>query len=1092
MHTILKKQIGVLTLFILLNTGFVSYSQFDAYRFSSPESASQGTNVSGIDMYRGRNNVSIPICNYQGREMNLPISISNSSVGVKVEQIASTVGLGWDLNVGGRIIRMTNRSPDDEYPSGSGAHASGCFVSENYGYEAYQVKDYYTLSLPGFNDVLRFFQPGTILSMTNPKTQVEITSAGNGTGNGIWTVTADDGTQYFFGKGNAKEIIKTYKGDVPTCEMSSTNAYLLNKIVSKNKLDVYIFTYTTFEWAEPIFTKGEERSDQPNTPKSSYKTNQGVISAIYHNGQKIIGFNYKPREDLTFVGGTQVGNALSDIVFYDYKKHDVYKKVVFNHSYFGKLSTSDYRAKRLKLTDIVWHGFDKNTQDFIEGDKYSFGYASESIEMPSLDSRARDYLGLYNAQDGNSSLIDGYGCSREYNFQASLVGTLNKVTYPTGGYSEFEFEQNSTAIGGFGTTTIPANDIPHAVIYPHFMTCNQMGTAFGDFTGCYLGISGYEDWHTLMRSPFPNPFTTLLNPLCTGVQTAIMRIDQTNNYQIDVDGNGIYLIHKIDETNCDGEDTTAECNIGSIAWNPCLVNPQDIVYLGGATIGEDIGGITNNGGYGSSNTRFLAQGTYQVTLWRYIDYTEVGIPELPGAGIRIYRYESETEYTHVPEQVIDHDVYIPNFDGFRIKGVTNYASVGKVAGKKLYKYITPYVCDEVANTFQYSTDLVPFTHHPNNVNVKTSRGYVSPEIIHYFEVDEIAINADTGEDIGLVKYNFEPESTALYLCTRNTRPFDYKSQARDPILITYVGNSKDFLIQKRIYDKLRNVVSDQLFEYPDVNFHLPSCYSPAGPQTDYFVTYKMYPLAHTTETTHGVFNEATLTYNDFLPFDKTTTTGYEYYIYGHPETPRRLTGISTDKGEVHSVYAQYPVNVRLFPETTTSAPQVVQTHLIQETQSAKSGFSLQIDSQYEYDEDGNRVTTIKYTSGTITPASLEAVIYGYNNLPVARISGLRYSDIPPSLISAIKSATAIADNDTNVAAALDALRTNTTFNANFPNMMITTYMYNPVYGVTMVTDPKGYSLYYEYDAFGRLQFTKEKTPNGDYVILSENQYHTRN
>ena len=58
-------------------------------------------------------------------------------------------------------------------------------------------------------------------------------------------------------------------------------------------------------------------------------------------------------------------------------------------------------------------------------------------------------------------------------------------------------------------------------------------------------------------------------------------------------------------------------------------------------------------------------------------------------------------------------------------------------------------------------------------------------------------------------------------------------------------------------------------------------------------------------------------------------------------------------------------------------------------------------------------------------------------------------------------------------------------------MKLNTYTYNPVFGVTSITDPKGYTIYTEYDAFGRVKLTKEKTADGSLKILSENQYNTR-
>jgi len=54
--------------------------------------------------------------------------------------------------------------------------------------------------------------------------------------------------------------------------------------------------------------------------------------------------------------------------------------------------------------------------------------------------------------------------------------------------------------------------------------------------------------------------------------------------------------------------------------------------------------------------------------------------------------------------------------------------------------------------------------------------------------------------------------------------------------------------------------------------------------------------------------------------------------------------------------------------------------------------------------------------------------------------------------------------------------------------MVTTYTYDPLIGVTSVTDPRGYTMYYEYDEFQRLEFVKDEDGN----IYSENQYNYKN
>ena len=81
----------------------------------SPEAASLGKyGENGVGYYTGVPEISIPIANVQGLRLSLPIDISYHSGGIKVEEVASRIGLGWSLNAGGVITRTVRGLPDDE------------------------------------------------------------------------------------------------------------------------------------------------------------------------------------------------------------------------------------------------------------------------------------------------------------------------------------------------------------------------------------------------------------------------------------------------------------------------------------------------------------------------------------------------------------------------------------------------------------------------------------------------------------------------------------------------------------------------------------------------------------------------------------------------------------------------------------------------------------------------------------------------------------------------------------------------------------------------------------------------------------------
>lgn len=72
-----------------------------------------------IDKYTGTTQVNIPLYNIEAGSLNIPISLSYNSSGIRVEDIASWVGLGWSLNAGGVISVNVMGLPDLQKPRAS-------------------------------------------------------------------------------------------------------------------------------------------------------------------------------------------------------------------------------------------------------------------------------------------------------------------------------------------------------------------------------------------------------------------------------------------------------------------------------------------------------------------------------------------------------------------------------------------------------------------------------------------------------------------------------------------------------------------------------------------------------------------------------------------------------------------------------------------------------------------------------------------------------------------------------------------------------------------------------------------------------------
>jgi len=157
---------------------------------------------------------------------------------------------------------------------------------------------------------------------------------------------------------------------------------------------------------------------------------------------------------------------------------------------------------------------------------------------------------------------------------------------------------------------------------------------------------------------------------------------------------------------------------------------------------------------------------------------------------------------------------------------------------------------------------------------------------------------------------------------------------------------------------------------------------------------------------------------------------------------------------------------------------------------------------HKYDDKGNPVEISKKDGTHVV------YIWGYNQTKlIAKIENFTYDELMrynynsgKAILSSIYSA-ANNDNDRTVDTR-DSLGNVIAYNGKegklrealqdlrsaLSNTQVTTYTYDPLIGVTSMTDPKGYTIYYEYDEFNRLKQVKDADGN----MLSKNQYNYKN
>ena len=81
---------------------------------ASVDAVAMGNNINtSLDYYTGTANVSIPIHTISYKGIQVPVSLNYRASGIRVEGIASEVGLGWELSAGGSVRRMMMGGPDE-------------------------------------------------------------------------------------------------------------------------------------------------------------------------------------------------------------------------------------------------------------------------------------------------------------------------------------------------------------------------------------------------------------------------------------------------------------------------------------------------------------------------------------------------------------------------------------------------------------------------------------------------------------------------------------------------------------------------------------------------------------------------------------------------------------------------------------------------------------------------------------------------------------------------------------------------------------------------------------------------------------------
>lgn len=444
--------------------------------------------------YTGLTDISIPLHNIAGRKLSLPISISFHASGRMANELNGVLGIRWTLNCGGLVTRTMKGNPDewnkltsytvdpyhipsfDElYSACTDGKISGTYKKPFYDSEF----DIFSYALPNGKQghfILKN-ENGVNVPMFMPYTPMKISMTKAATDNGYFErieITDIDGTKYFFGKisaATANTIETTPEWDITDGKLGNVpTAWYLTRIESNDGTDEVLLTYNTRNELAETASQYAKIYDRRRNSSTSYNLENCALDpyecdlitrlgANYHWAQSAgreftsTGFNkiVPILSGVQFDGGSvslsYSNDILSDIVI---KREAVpYKKIKFNLS---KNTTGD---PLYHLDSLAFYGEDQNaisekygfsyygggnTSSFPAGQKDWWGNYSQDVFnlLPYQPAQSVTFLGSGGAyQDVGFPMVE-----RNPVLGCKIMGMLKTITYPTGGNTEFVYEDN--------------------------------------------------------------------------------------------------------------------------------------------------------------------------------------------------------------------------------------------------------------------------------------------------------------------------------------------------------------------------------------------------------------------------------------------------------------------------------------------------------------------------------------------------------------------------------------------------------------------------------------------------------------------------
>ncbi len=1017
-----------------------------------------------IGYFTGTPNINIDLYTVNSRELSLPLRLSYHSVGNKVESIASWVGLGWSLGTIPSISRTVRGIADEE--GGYFSLYSGKTVKE-----FWELKDSNPSLFNGFAgdlhlkrkdsepDIFYYNLPGESgkffwnqeaqTFVTFPKSNTKILRDGNG-----FILIDQNGIQY---------IMDAIETNTPNGGNAIRTTWKATEMIAASKKDRITFTYRDeFQIIKTanVVTKYHVLGGLGHIPPNegsllvTSRTVAKIIKKITFD-QGYIEFNEgsTTREDL------QGGGHLDHIAVYDNNNNLITKYQLIqryksgNGSSLGECSNAESYVRKWMLLDKL----DQISKDDSSRLTHSFTY-NESNFPACRRSAAQDYWGYYNGHDDNKNLIPSYnvptfgypivisGADRSIDPNKSQFGILKKITYPTKGYTVFSYENNEVRNDGIippqcvdDYVAMDGGDIfePEDPIYPRHTETTQF-TINNSISECNP-LEGAN-----VKFTIADPGCDLSNGLASNCARFTIKGSKPGSNTIDITfpGSTFYLPNDTYEMKAsfDQEIPNYQYFLFLAEWTRTDTpsNPPKNKYIGGLRIKE----IKN---YTAENT--LSSNT---------EYSY---------GVARDSITSSGDIFVAPN--FSNELQITYFAGHPQGGVTN-TQLYRVQATSNMQQVT-YSGSPVGYSKVYEKKKGDKNIGYTEYTYSNARDEFAGHVFPYVPGESMEL--ERGQLVGQKDYLFDAETNTYRI--RREKRFSYSRHS-------YASTTL----------------------YPKSSFALKWGNYSYGPGFQFAQNIVPY---NTTSGWNSLSSERTIS------FDKNgvITSSQSYYHDNAAHLLKtRVTSYNSDNKKL-STMLMYPQDVspvapalqNLIDQNRLAAPIKTETILsdtnenelsrsqqetiyrdwstnlvlpeIVQTLKGKESTSNQPEARliyHEYDSYGNPVEVSKSDGVSIS------YLWGYNQKhPIAKLENASLSEVAIAL--GITQEVLKTYNEDNLSEIND-LRT------NLPNAMITTYTYDPLIGVTSITDPKGYTIYYTYDDFNRLEFVKDAAGK----LISENRY----